>query len=507
MHLDKNIENSSEMTEANPSKLTRAMSGAMALILAAGSTVPAFASDVEAESETAIAVVDDGADATPAPSLPSADVMVNQTVPLTPKGEQVTESSTVPQGGSADSAAPSANESEAKDTPEDNETCLWTRDGNVWSTTRGGSPMTVTNAFAFGIDVSEWQGDIDWTRVKASGVQYAILRCAYGSAASGHEDRWFAENVQGCKDNGIPFGVYLYSNSTTAEGGLAEAQHALDIMERAGATPQDLMFPVYYDIEDKVHRELSAEARGDLAEAFCNAIEGAGYVPGIYASQSWLDNLLTDARFDNWTKWAASYPAVGAENATSSYTSAHDMWQCMSRGEIDGISTRVDINFDYRFSEGYYSAVYDYEYYLKNNPDLYLAFGDDRIALFAHFMKHGMAEGRISSPNFNLHGYFNANADLRRIFGLDLQQYYLHYVEAGQYEGRSMEDSMTPKDMVKGIHVMDLSAIYDPYVYLANYADLRDAFTMTAQGYEYIDDAALFRHFINDGINEGRVAK
>lgn len=528
-------------------RATAAGACAMSLLLAAGTAMPALAASTTAgDGATAtIATVNSGSDdataadssrsqggngAIPATS-PTSDASAGASgkQASTPEGDSAPQatastatgvqavSQTVPLstgGGSIPaesvayvSAHTADRDSSTSESPEDAEVCTWAYDGSEWSTARGGQVMTVSDAVAFGIDVSEWQGSIDWARVKSSGVQYAILRCAYGSADSGHEDMQFAANVKGCKENGIPFGVYLYSNGSTAEDAAAEAQHAIEAMGRAGAESSDLVLPVYYDMEDDAQRNLSATERADMAQAFCDAIELAGYEAGIYASQSWFENLLTDERFDNWSKWVASYPSTGTRDASSSYTGEHDIWQCMSRGKIDGISTRVDINFDYRFGEAHYNAIYDYDCYMESNPDLADAFGDDRLAAFNHFMTAGMAEGRCASASFNLHGYFNSNVDLRREFGLDLKKYYLHYQESGIADGRSMEDSMAPTNLVRGMHVVDLSSIYDPYVYLANNDDLRERFTVVAQGCEYIDDAGLFAHFISTGLNEGRIAK
>lgn len=496
-------------------KATAAM---MASLLAAWITTPALALEDAADStsfDTALSDLGNCAlqsDATTSTQnaaqdqsllqQPSAQDMLVQTVPLSPKGQEVSEESI------AHAATSEQSEEDAKDAVEDIETCKWSFDGQSWSTMRNGSEMKISNAIAFGVDVSEWQGNIDWASAKADGVQYAILRVAYGSQTSGHEDYYFAKNVAGCLENNIPFGVYLYSNSSTTEDGIKEARFAIEIMQRSGATPENVVFPVYYDLEDDAQKPMSPTARADMAQAFCDTVEQAGYTPGIYASQSWFNNMLTDERFDNWTKWVASYPSVGNIDAKSSYTSTHDMWQCMSRGVIDGIPGRVDIDFDYRFSEAHYKDVYNYEYYLAANPDVAAVFEGDRIGAFNHFMREGAYEGRDSSPTFNLHGYFNANPDLRREFGLNLKSYYTHYEECGQFEGRSMEDGIVPKGLVRGIHVMDLSAIYDPYVYLASNADLVSTYTLTSHdGKEYIDDSGLFKHFLNYGIHEGRVAK
>lgn len=485
----------------------------VAAALTLGTAVPAFASedDGEAPAENSPSISETVAlDVAPATSesSPSSESetneipVVNDTLPLTPAGQPIAAESM-----SDSKKKEQEREDSAEEAEEDTETCVWTKDGSTWSTSRGGSLMSVTDALAFGIDISEWQGDIDWAAAKADGVQFAIIRCAYGSAASGHADKWFFENVQGCKDNGIPFGVYLYSIATTPDESALEAQHALDLLNEAAVTPEDLVYPVYLDLEDSIQKDLDATFKGDLAETFCDMISAAGFTPGIYANAYWFNNLLTDERFDNWTKWAASYPSAGKEDASSSYTGSHQMWQCMSRGVIDGISTRVDINFDYNFGEGHYAPVYDFDYYIENNPDIAEYYADDPTGAFNHFVTVGMAEGRPSSPEFNLHGYFNSNADLRHDFGLDLKQYYLHYLNSGMDAGRSMTDWTIPKGIAHSINVIDFSSIYDPFVYLSNNPDLSENFVREINGQDYLDDFGLFRHFISQGMGEGRIAK
>lgn len=431
-------------------------------------------------------------------TAPRPDAVASGTVALSGAGEAPKPENTV--------SAPTS-ENTAQDEPADTELCTWTTDGRTWSTTRGGKAMTVTNAYAFGIDVSQWQGDIDWARVKAAGVQYAIIRCGYGAENTGEMDYKFLQNVAGCKENGIPFGIYLYAIASDPAGATAEANQVLRLLDLAGVTPSDLSYPVYYDMESENQRATDHAGRGQMAENFCTIIAEAGFTPGIYASHYWFSSLLTDPRFDNYTKWVASYPGEGAVDAHSSYLGAHDMWQCMSRGVVDGINGRVDIDFDYHFVEANYGPIYDYDHYVANNPDVAETYGDDRHATFYHFLDYGMDEGRESSPTFNLHGYFNSNPDLRAAFGLDLKQYYLHYLNSGLAEGRSYQDSRIPIGLVKGFGIRDLSRIYDPYVYLMQYPDLEATYTKTAFGQKYIDDNGLFRHFLSTGLVEGRFAK
>lgn len=364
--------------------------------------------------------------------------------------------------------------------------------------------MTVTDALAYGVDVSEWQRDIDWHAAKASGVQFAILRAAYGTYKV---DEYILQNVRGCQEAGIPFGIYTYSLAATVEEAAQEAMYTLQILSAAGISPDDLLYPVYYDLEDDVQLPLTDAERGDIAATFCGILQSYGYDVGIYANAHWFSTKLTDPRFEAWTKWVASYPTVGELDAKTVYTGGHDMWQCMSRGTVPGIPGRVDINFDYRFNESYYAPIYDFAYYMANNPDVAALYGGNRALAFSHFLHHGMSEGRSASPNFNLHGYFNSNPDLRQAFGLNLERYYIHYLELGRTAGLSMEDSRFPLGISTSMHIIDMSSIYDPFAYLTNNPDLEPTYVKRIGTDLYIDDFGLLRHFMTIGLQEGRAAK
>lgn len=199
-----------------------------------------------------------------------------------------------------------------------------------------------------GIDVSVHQGSIDWQEVKSSGVDFAIIRCGYVGKTTGNgfiDDRWF-ENVRGCLDNGIPFGVYIYSYATTTSRASSEADHVLRLLSEAGLDPIDLGYPVFLDMEDA--STLYAD-HAAIATTFCNKIEAAGYSAGVYSSTGWFNERLTDPCFDNWTKWVAQWnTSMGLTyNGLSNFESGNGMWQFSDYGSIPGINGAVDLDYTY----------------------------------------------------------------------------------------------------------------------------------------------------------------
>ena len=197
-------------------------------------------------------------------------------------------------------------------------------------------PTDVPGAVGFGIDVSEHQGEIDWAKAKAAGVEFAIVRCGYGQNEAGQDDKYWTVNADACEKNGIPFGTYLYSYADTVEKARSEAQHVLRLIDG-----YDLDYPIYYDLEENsIRSKLSETQIADIAETFCDTIEAAGYEAAIYSNTDWFTNYLTDSRFDQWDKWVAQY------NTTCTYEGDYSMWQCSSKGRVDGISGNVDLNVD-----------------------------------------------------------------------------------------------------------------------------------------------------------------
>ncbi|MDE6024225.1 MAG: SH3 domain-containing protein [Lachnospiraceae bacterium] len=190
----------------------------------------------------------------------------------------------------------------------------------------------------FGVDVSEFQGVIDWQRAKNAGVEFAILRCGFGQNFEKQDDKQFEHNASECEKLGIPYGVYLYSYATDVAKAKSEANHVLRLIKG-----KKLSYPIFYDLEDNGTTAIcSRTVIGDMAEVFCNEIINAGYKVGIYASTSWFNNLLTDSRFDKWDKWVAQY------YKECQYAKPYVGWQYSSTVKVDGISTNCDVNYFYK---------------------------------------------------------------------------------------------------------------------------------------------------------------
>ena len=180
--------------------------------------------------------------------------------------------------------------------------------------------------------------------MKQSEVEYAIIRCGYGTNDKSQDDKKWEENVKGCTDNNIPYGVYLYSYADTVEKASSEADHAIRLLQG-----KKFKYPVYYDLEeDKLRDKISKQTIADIAQTFCDKLSAKGYTVGIYANKDWFTNYLTDSRFNNWTKWVAQY------NTVCNYKGKYDMWQCSSTGRVPGISGNVDLNYSYSPFENSY---------------------------------------------------------------------------------------------------------------------------------------------------------
>ena len=193
---------------------------------------------------------------------------------------------------------------------------------------------------AQGIDVSEHQGRIDWDAVKASGIDFAILRIGFGAPSwGGRVDYQFSRNISECERLGIPYGIYIYSYARDDQQAADEASMVIDCL--SGHNPR---LPVYYDLEDK---SIIADGRqsgiASRAQIFCNRISAAGYKPGIYANLYWFNNILTDSVFKSgsWDHWIAQY------NSKCHYTGNYSFWQYTSSGKVSGISGNVDMNYAY----------------------------------------------------------------------------------------------------------------------------------------------------------------
>lgn len=184
-----------------------------------------------------------------------------------------------------------------------------------------------------GIDVSSWQGVIDWEKAKADGVQFAIIREGYGKANPKQVDKYFHKNMQEAQKHGIPCGVYHYSYADSVEDARAEAAFCLDNIKG-----YKLEYPVCFDIEDKEQLKLNDRQRTDICKAFCDEIEKAGYYAMIYCNLNWINNYLIKdellGRYDLWlAQWYVDAPSIPC-----------GIWQKSEKGTINGISGNVDLN-------------------------------------------------------------------------------------------------------------------------------------------------------------------
>ena len=188
-----------------------------------------------------------------------------------------------------------------------------------------------------GIDVSEFQGKIDWEKVKNDGIEFAILRCGYGMDFSNQDDVEYERNANECERLGIPYGVYLMSYANTVEKARSEAKHVLRLIEG-----RKISLGVWHDIEDNgTSGAINKETLTNIINTFCNTIKNAGYKVGVYANLNWLENKIEKTIKDNYDIWVAQY------YSKCEYEGKYIMWQHTSSGKVNGISTNVDMNILY----------------------------------------------------------------------------------------------------------------------------------------------------------------
>ncbi|WP_425371479.1 GH25 family lysozyme [Gemmiger formicilis] len=206
--------------------------------------------------------------------------------------------------------------------------------GNVYTFAADGA----LNRTARGIDVSKFQGSIDWNAVKADGITFAIIRCGYRGYGSGAlvEDSTYRQNIQGAINAGLRVGVYFYSQAINEAEAVEEASMVLSLV-----SGYSLPLGVYYDTESVGGgraNALSAAERTACAVAFCETIRSAGYSAGVYSYASWFYNALNFANIIKYNIWIAQY------RDTLSFSYKHNIWQYTGSGSVKGISKPVDMN-------------------------------------------------------------------------------------------------------------------------------------------------------------------
>ena len=198
----------------------------------------------------------------------------------------------------------------------------------------------VVGSGTMGIDVSKWNGSIDWNAVKNSGVNYVIIRVGYRGSSQGAliEDPKFKTNIKGATAAGLKVGVYFFTQAVDEVEAVQEASMVLDRI-----SGYKISYPVFLDVEGSGGRgdAIDSATRTAVCKAFCNTIKNAGYTPGVYANKTWLTSKMDAGALSGYKIWLAQYAK------TPTYTGRYDLWQYRSDGKVSGISGKVDLNISY----------------------------------------------------------------------------------------------------------------------------------------------------------------
>lgn len=182
----------------------------------------------------------------------------------------------------------------------------------------------------YGIDVSEHQGSVNWSKVSAD---FCIIRAGYGKDIS-QKDKCFENNYKGCKEKNIPCGTYWYSYAVSVDEARKEAEVCLEAIRE-----KQFEYPVFFDIEEERQRSLGKSACSEIAETFLKAVENAGYFVGIYSSKDFLEEYISEDIRKRYTVWVAQY----GTNKTD-YSGSFGIWQKSGTGNVAGINGNVDLD-------------------------------------------------------------------------------------------------------------------------------------------------------------------
>ena len=192
-----------------------------------------------------------------------------------------------------------------------------------------------------GIDVSVHQKEIDWAKVKEAGIEFAFIRVGYRGYTEGimHDDDYFEANIKGAKENGIPVGIYYFSQAVTLEEAAEEAQYVIEHLEG-----YEIDLPVVFDMEEPDNgdhgrtMELSRQQQTDIALEFLALVERAGYTPMIYDSALLYERDYDLQYLQGYRFWVADY------SSRPKYPYVFDIWQYSSSGHVDGVEGRCDMD-------------------------------------------------------------------------------------------------------------------------------------------------------------------
>lgn len=184
-----------------------------------------------------------------------------------------------------------------------------------------------------GIDISAWQGQIDWQAVRNDGIQFAFVRIGHGEHVV---DAYFNQNMKAAQEAGIPVGVYMYSTAKNETEAIADAQFVIRNMEGYLVS-----YPVVIDLEDNSQNSLSKYQLGRIARVFCDEVQAAGYTPMLYCNENWYKNRIDVSQIADVEKWIARW------DVRYDTSIPRGIWQS-GVGRIQGVNTNVDIDFGYK---------------------------------------------------------------------------------------------------------------------------------------------------------------
>ena len=197
-----------------------------------------------------------------------------------------------------------------------------------------------TGSGVLGIDVSKWNGNIDWNAVKNSGISYVIIRCGYRGSTTGAmiEDPKFKSNIQGALNAGLKVGIYFFSQAVNEVEAVEEASMTIGLIKK-----YKISYPVFLDVEPSGGRAdgIDRNTRTKVIKAYCETIRNSGYTAGVYANKTWLESYMNAGELSKYKIWLAQY------NTAPTYGGKYDMWQYSSKGSVAGISGHTDMNLSY----------------------------------------------------------------------------------------------------------------------------------------------------------------
>lgn len=224
---------------------------------------------------------------------------------------------------------------------------FWSKSGGVCY---NGNGKKIPRAITRGIDVSAWQGTIDWKQAKKADLDFVFVRVAHGDHV---RDAQFASNMKGAASAGIPAGVYFYSEALTAEQSVKDAQWVIRQLDG-----YKVSYPVVVDMESSAQYGLTDTQRSNIAKAFMDEVKAAGYYPMLYCNTDWYNNRLNVSLLKGYDKWIANYgDALTKPNVPDS---VYTIWQATSGSTASGlkstvglipgipVSNSVDVDFGYK---------------------------------------------------------------------------------------------------------------------------------------------------------------